>query len=566
MTGAGLPGLMLALAFVAWGRPAAAQVQLDLRIPAAETHVLGDPIPLMWRFSNQSTQALGFMWEGCCRLNGRLEVLALDRPLPIAPPGQALAHMFARADRLDPGTPKEYDTKVSDWVRLPGTGTYEFRGTYRGVLPTQFPQVQRGLALWRAAAVSAPVELRVLGVDDYLGQREERSLRRKLKVSISGPGALPPLGSATFRVTFENTAAQPRSLQWPDAASLWILDASGERVAPAAVLTGATTTLNVAPGGRTEVEFTLGTDRLEGEPLGDYRLFVDLESPDPAEPRVPSGPIPLAWRLTRQQVASLLREAALGAGTGARNAPLKLLRVHLAELASDIAAIESTGTGTETRELAHRLALAARLRPLHPRPGLAELRITVGEPSPTGIRWTSSVVQSAFLAPAGTDGLPAQLVEILGVRRHLGWEVEVQLDPGAANPTLGALSDFAASVDRHVAELSGPPVVVVPTGGTNAPARLRFNREPGSITGPALRIDAAGRFGSVDGRTWEPLVDDAAVMAKVAVFKVGAGGREVLLVTQPSVGWESFRKGAAAILGAGSRVEVRVETGRSAGR
>src|SRR5690606_1313859 len=124
-----------------------------------------------WKFTNRSGTPLGFMWEGCCRLNGKLEVTTREGSIATTPQGTALAHMFARADRLDPGVPKEYETLVSDWVELPGTGTYALRGTYRGVLPTQVPQVPRGLGLWRDAATSEPVQLAVLSVGDYLAQR-----------------------------------------------------------------------------------------------------------------------------------------------------------------------------------------------------------------------------------------------------------------------------------------------------------------------------------------------------------------------------------------------------------
>src|SRR5688572_8948786 len=48
-------------------------VQASLHIPPAETYVIGDTIPLFWRFENKSNVPLAFMWEGCCRLNGRLD-------------------------------------------------------------------------------------------------------------------------------------------------------------------------------------------------------------------------------------------------------------------------------------------------------------------------------------------------------------------------------------------------------------------------------------------------------------------------------------------------------------
>lgn len=268
-------GCLLALLW-ALPAPVRAAVGLDLRIPEAETYVLGDAIPLYWRFSNGSTQALGFMWEGCCRLNGRLEVRTASGEVPVAPPGQALAHMFAKADRLEPGVPKDYDTRVGDWVRLPGTGTYRLKGTYRGVLPSQYPQVQRGLALWRDAADSPELELRVLAVADYLSQREERVRRRGLRLTLEGPARVSPLAPTRCRVTFENTSGSAQSVSWPDGVALWVVDGRGERVAPAAVVGGPVETLDVPAGGRVERAFVVESDRFEGETFGEHTWFVDL--------------------------------------------------------------------------------------------------------------------------------------------------------------------------------------------------------------------------------------------------------------------------------------------------
>ena len=137
---------------------APASVEVELQIPRAETHVLGDPIPLIWRFTNRSPEPLAFMWEGCCRLNGRLTVTKEGEVLAPIPSGQALAHMFAKAERLNPGVGRDFDTFLSDWVVLKETGAYSLQGRYVGF--SQLKAARR--ACGRGEATTPVIGLNVL--------------------------------------------------------------------------------------------------------------------------------------------------------------------------------------------------------------------------------------------------------------------------------------------------------------------------------------------------------------------------------------------------------------------
>lgn len=562
-------GLYGSLAWVAWcclaGLPVRAEVALELRIPAAETYVIGDPIPLFWQFLNRSNQPLAFMWEGCCRLNGKLLVTAADRDLPTAPPGQALAHMFARADRLDPGVAREYDTRVSDWVTLPGTGVYELRGIYRGVLPSQFPQVQRGLALWRDAAQSGPVRLAVLSVADYWGQREERVRRRGLRVTLEGPTRLTPFAPASFRVRFDNLGPEARSVAWPDDVSLWVVDARDRRSVPAAVVAGPTGQLQVPAGGSVEGEFVLGVDRFEGEALRDYRLFVDLREAGPGQPRVPSNVVPFAWRLGVGEVAALVQAAAKGAGTGARNAPLKLLRVHLADLGGMLAEVDRSAREPEAKVLAGRLSRAACLKPLAPAPG--SVALALGLPATGEPQWVSSVMRVAVAGIPG--GFKPQLAEVLGLRRHLGWEVTLALNP-ADEIEMARVFSVANAVAPMQSEMGGVPAILlsVETGKgkeTNAPARLALvgaaagtQSGPGSSNagaeGPRWRIQGAGLWFAAVDRRFEPVTDAEAVEERVGASR--SGGRPVRVEVSPSLKWREVREALRPLAVPGTTCEL----------
>ncbi len=418
--------VLAALAGAGGGWVASAEVGLELRIPRAGTQVLGDATPLVWRFTNRGAQTLGFMWEGCCRLNGRLIVTRDGTVVDGVPSSQALAHMFAKAERLEPGIPRDYETLVSDWVHLPGTGAYQLQGSYRGVLSNQFPQLPRGLGLWRDAAQSAPVTLRVLSVADYLDQRLARESERGLSLALSGDSRLPALRPAVFTVSVSNALASPVTLRWPEEFSVWIVDREGRRVAPSVVLNDSSAPWEIPGRGAASRDFQIAPDRVEGEPLGDYRVFVDLAEGGPGRPRVPSAVRDFRWRLEREEVIALVETAARGAGTGARNAPLKLLRVYCGELGGALDEASRHAGTPESRALASRLGLASRLKPVAPVPGVVKLGVRL---SPDGsLAWTEPRVASAL----GAGEWATQWDQVMAVRRDLGWEVQLEFVPDAA--------------------------------------------------------------------------------------------------------------------------------------
>ncbi len=527
---------------------ARAEVRLELRIPPAETYVIGDTIPLNWRFSNLSTQALGFMWEGCCRLNGKLEVQSVAGSLPTFPPGQALAHMFAKADRLDPGVPKEYDTRVSDWIQLEASGSYQLKGTYRGVLPTQFPQVRPGLALWRDAAQSDPVSLKVITVAEYQTQRAAREQRRGLRLTLSGPDRLLPLQPMTFQVRLENSSTRPVPVGWPDDEALWVLDRHDRRVAPAAVLEGVTELVEIPASGAVERTFTLSADRFESEPLGDYSIFVDLREGLDGAPRVPSNRLPLSWKLEPDQVRDLVISAASGAGTGARNAPLKLLRVYLGELTSSLADLNRSTLSPEAKVLADRLSLAAALKPIAPKPGLVPLTLALNAQGDA--TWANPRIQEALGSGALT--LQNQALQILGVRRHLGWEISLHLAPTDATPVMQVvrqLSEWKAlSSDWATA-----PAVVMAMGVSNAPVQWRAAEAGVVLSTSRLEIGPAGR-------KWSPASESTTgsvtIMATDEVLRAYSGSGEIQVLVDREMSWGEMQKSLEPLLRPGRQFVV----------
>ncbi len=403
-------------------------VTAQLSIPPAEVHVIGDATPLLWRFQNSGDEPLAFMWEGCCRLNGRLNVTSAEGdPVELIPPGQALAHMFAKAERLDPGVAGEYETRISDWVRLSRSGTYRLQGRYTGVLPTQQPQVPKGLALWRAAAETGPITFTVLSVDDYLKQRAGRAKAQGLELDLHGDDVVTPPRAVQLNLRLSNPGSQGQSVVWPDDFQFWLVDDAGQRVMNVPVyFEGTRVEWSLAAGEDLSHRIELDPTRFfEGVPFGDYRMFVDLSARDGQALRVPSNPLPLHWRLEDGVVRSLGEQAAAGSKLGFRNAPLKLLRVYLGEIGGALEKAGDEAADPKARELALELWRAGQLKPLAPRPGTVAWPLRL-RPDGSWLMELAELERVATMLPE-----PSRLPELYGLRRHLGWTVEFTLEPEA---------------------------------------------------------------------------------------------------------------------------------------
>lgn len=475
---------VLALTFAGMARAAEPEVAVSLRFPEAETWVLGDDIPLYWRFENRSPAPLAFMWEACCRQNGRMEVTRGGRPVDTVPPVTALAHMFARAETLPAAGVREFETLLSDWAVLPGTGRYTLVGAYTGVTTNQQPVVPRGLPLWRGTAITPPVAIAVLGVEDYLRQREARAASRGLELALDGPPALAPLGTNVWRLEVRNRAARPQTLTWPEDFAFWVVDTEGRRIARSAVLDAPVEKIVVPAQGAWSREFALATDRFEREPLGDHRAFVDLAAAGPDAPRVPSNILPLAWQLPPETVADLLARAVEGTAAGGRNPALRLLRAYLLELAPILDQLAPASLDAPVRELAARLRRAARLKPASPRPGLATLAVHFDASGQAA--WADANLATNL--PPLHPPRAAAFADLLALRRDLGWDPSLRLEP-APGTRLADLARFAAAVPP--AEAGGRPLPVFAhlDGGTNLASRVQFSAPAGGP--PRVDLTAA---------------------------------------------------------------------------
>jgi hypothetical protein len=542
-------------------RAAESPVSAELLVPVAETHVIGDHTPLIWRFRNDGSEPLAFMWEGCCRLNGRLTVTAEDRFIAPVPPGQALAHMFAKTERLEPGVPADFETRLSDWVHLRDSGEYQLEGRYTGVLPEQTPQVSRGLKLWRDAAVTPPVRIRLSSVADYLDERVGRAEKRGLRLDLVGPSKLPPLEPSPFALALLNSSAREQRVVWPIDFQLWIVDATGRRLGnvPTSV-EGSHQELVLTPGQRIQMAIPFDSGLIEGEPFGDFRVFVDLRQGNADEPRTPSNPVTMNWELGAEEVERLLHLAAGGSRVGLRNAPLKLLRVYLGEIGAALAAVESSKASPGLLALRDQLRLASCLKAYAPVPGRVELLLSVAVDGTT--QWAEPEITNC-LATGASDVV--RLKQVLAVRRHLGWEIGLNVRPDAET-RVGIIFTALQPYFSPDVELAGPPRVLFPAGTTNAPIAmgfraapipagllLRLRRENGAVVAAFARKTAASlsspasqaalfKTDEVFGAPYQPIADVATLVQSIepqvqmlVVAEAGLTWGELIEAVQPFI-------------------------------
>lgn len=481
-------------------------VRVEISIPPAQTHVIGDATPLVWRFTNTSTQALAFMWEGCCRNNGKVEMRRQGPPPPItgiipshtgigsgiyspkcdhckqtrklgeitvesAAAGPSLAHQFARAVRLAPGATQEMSTLLTDWVKAEFTGDYKVRAQYLGVHPKQRPQMPRGAALWNGRTASSELDLSLLSVADYLAERTAREAARQVRLELTGPARVVPFQPTPLKLKLTNTSRAELRFDWPACLELWLVTTNGVRMVPASEPPlGAAETLVIPPSGTVERAVPFGHELFIGEPFGPCQVFVELREAAPAL-RVPSNPVIVAWQLDGDLVAQVLREAADKPLTGARNAPLKLLRIHLGELTAALNAVDLASLSPAAAKLAGDLRTAAGLKPLSPKPGRVDLSLSV---SPDGTfefneRTVAAVFAGRALSPAG------QLGEVIALRHHLGWDVGVGLKPEPATVLRHVVTALDALAPLQ-AGLAAPPSTPVFNADSTAFSAVSFQR------------------------------------------------------------------------------------------
>lgn len=401
----------------------AAEVELRLAIPEAPFHVIGDPVPLRWEFVNRGKQRLAFMWEGCCRLNGRVTASLGQLTLhsdPATSAAQLTAHRFARAARLLPGKPAIFETNLGDWLNINRSGEYKLTARYTGLLDNQQPQVGRGWQLWKNSATAQPIHATLLTPSDYIARRNQAEIALRL----DGPDRLLLLNPTMLELKLLNLSETSKTIHWPSDFALWFLDATGGRspLAPTSIR-AASEKLVLVKNQRLAKRIEIAPGAFDGQSLEQYRLFVDYKT---ATSRTPSNAVPLDWQLNVGDLQQLIHLASGGAKTGLRNRPLKLMRLHLGELRQTLSQVPASDLNEKGKKLLKELQLAGALKPFSKKMGLVTVKL--GITNDGSIQFADDALAQAF---QGEKPITDQLNDLLNIRKHLGWSVAIQLHPYA---------------------------------------------------------------------------------------------------------------------------------------
>ena len=398
-------------------------VTLRLNIPEASFHVVGDPAPLNWEFLNNSNQRMAFMWEGCCRLNGR--VMAKMNQLMIHSeisnePSQITAHQFALAARMYPNKITKFETRISDWLIIPKSGTYELSARYTGLLDTQRPNVSPGWMLWKQTAKSDPINVTLLTPLDYVSKRTTLGQKSGLALNLAKTKDWHPIEGAKLQLTITNQSKKRTTLSWPTDIGLWFLNTDNRRVplTPTQVKSPFEK-IALQPNESLKKTVSISGSALESKSFGSYRIFLDYKNKNQ---RVPSNLIELNWKLNQNQITKLIHSASGGAKTGLRNKPLKILRMHIASIEQTLNQVPMEEINSNSKKLLKELQLAAKLKPLSPKPGLVKFKLRLENDG--SIRFMDQSFLQTF--PKIVNSID-QIENILNIRKHLGWAIALEI-------------------------------------------------------------------------------------------------------------------------------------------
>ena len=320
------------------------EFRVELLKPASAFYVVGEKIPMTWRFTNTTGEPLGLLWESCCLTYGEIVTESANGqfvprkrppapPLPAgvslpADPKAALAwHALPQITEVAPGASVTFETALDDWVEIQKSGRYTLTAQYTGAPGTALQRHSR-IKLWNGKISAAPIAVDLLMPQDYLARKQDFALSAVLNAAPASRTILAPAnGPLKLNYLIRNNSDKPVTVS----RELWILDDQGRRLHPAATRVN-DEPLTIPANATQSVDVSITPGDLLGSPLGaNYSAFLDFTTADGA--RFPSAAASFEWRIERTDVVHLLREAAKFPGRrGERSEPVRLLRFYAKEL------------------------------------------------------------------------------------------------------------------------------------------------------------------------------------------------------------------------------------------
>jgi hypothetical protein len=346
-----------------------------------------------------------------------------------------------------PNKVTKFETSISDWLKIPKSGTYELSAKYTGLLDSQRPNVTSGWKLWKQSAKSEPIKVTLLTPLDYVSKRITLGQKSGLALNLAKTKDWHPIEGVKLQLTITNQSKKRITLSWPTAFGLWFLDAENRRVplTPTQVKSPFEK-ITLQPNESLKKTVSINGSALESKPFGSYKIFVDNKNENQ---RVPSNTIEALWHLNQDQVAKLIHSASGGAKTGLRNKPLKILRMHIDSIEQALNQIPMKEMNSKEKKLLQELQLATKLKPFAPKPGLVTLKLNIADDG--SIHFKDQSIRQALSQKANFS---YQIDTILNVRKHLGWSIalELQIKANAKNQHTTQTINYLKSLQPRLAK------------------------------------------------------------------------------------------------------------------
>ena len=324
------------------------EIRVELVQPPAKFYVIGDAIPIEWRFTNTTDEPIGMFWEGCCFTYGEIaaEGPGGERPQRKRPPMPPNApanwtpdpktaqawHAFPQVTRIEPHKGESFQTVLDNWIEVSKSGHYKLTASYTGA-PESALQRHEKIKLWNGKSVAKAVEMEVLTPDEYLAQK---AVQRESSIQLSAITAKPVLKPTTspMPVSFKirNESKEPVEAK----CELWVLDENQKRIIPDAVIPGLTRfsaeSVTISAGAESAVSWNIGmADVLNLSLNKKYTIFADCSW---SGARCPTEIVDFEWRIEPEDALYLVREASKASGkAGERAVPLRIIHRYLIEIA-----------------------------------------------------------------------------------------------------------------------------------------------------------------------------------------------------------------------------------------
>ncbi len=418
------------------------EILLTVTVPPRPFYVIGESIPIEWKFTNTTSEPMGMLWERCCLTYGGVSMVdekgeRLERkvppPPPDAPPGwtpdpKALQafHAFPPISQIAPHDSVTFTTVLDNWVELAHGGKFKVTARYAGAPASALQQGEK-VKMWNGSAEAPSFELELLTPREYV---EKRGGLGEIGAQVTPDSqVLKPGEPLKFTLVASSIRQKYSKLSF----GVWILDPSGKRVTSERAVVE--NEIELGTHEAKPVETSVSPEAMLGQSLAPgYSAFVDLIDLDEPSQRFPSKPVTFSFELNRDSVLALIRDAVKHPGVrGERSLSMRSLRAYLKQAEPFLRADGFASALTEDAEkkLCADLRLAAAVAHLADKQQVYRVGVAEAEPGMWKLADAGLATELNWDVPKIKEVTANNLAAIQAIHNHLGGRIAFEI---LANP------------------------------------------------------------------------------------------------------------------------------------